>query len=149
GLSAMPLLLRHRNDFRLTRHMERSRWWDYTWHLRISDVVAQLLNGLADEPFAYDFLEAEGRGICLDAAHVNAWWQQHRGTKEVDYLLHNIVKKEAGGGRAFNEEVGKALGARYPRELVKRVEQALNEQDEILGRMVDILARSKATAADK
>lgn len=32
-----------------------------SWHVRIADVVRQLLNGLATEEFAYDFLIDEGR----------------------------------------------------------------------------------------
>jgi hypothetical protein len=149
GLAAVPLLLRHRDDFRLTRHIEVTMHGDYTWHLRIADVVAQLLNGLADEPFAYDFLERDGRGVCLDAAHVNAWWKKVGSVKELDYLLKNIEKKPDGGRRELNEPVLQALGARHPGELVKIVEDRLNRQDELLGRFVDALAESKAAGADR
>jgi hypothetical protein len=149
GLSAVPLLLQHRDDFRLTRHIEVTSRGDYAWHLRIADVVAQLLNGLGDEPFAYDFLGRDSRGVCLDAAQVNAWWRKHGGEKELAYLLKNVEKRGRGDRRELNEPVVQTLGARYPDELVKLVEQKLNARDELLGGLLDPLAKSKAAGAEK
>jgi hypothetical protein len=149
GLSAVPLLLRHRDDFRLTRHIEVTSRGEYTWHLRISDVVAQLLNGLVTEPFSYGFLQRDGRGVCLDAAQVNAWWKKTQGMKELTYLLKNIEKKDAFGRLELNEPVLQALGARYPEELVKLVEKSLSGDNARLGYLVDPLADSKVAASDK
>lgn len=71
GSDAIPALVRHIDDFRLTRSISRSN--NYLWHVRIADLVALLLHQLAGTEFSYDLLESEGRGIALDRRHVEHW----------------------------------------------------------------------------
>jgi hypothetical protein len=127
GILAAPLLIEHLHDYRLTRTMATKNDKSYTWHIRIADVVAQLLNGLASEPFAFDFLESAGRGVSLDGAHVRAWWKEAGAQKELDYLLKNLERKDNRGDHEPNEAVLHALGNRYPAELVKLFEQRLQQ----------------------
>lgn len=75
GLDAVPVLLKHTHDFRMTRCVQTDNRG--TWHVRIADVVRELLNGLVPEEFAYDFLIREGRGKCVDRTHVLHWWMNH------------------------------------------------------------------------
>lgn len=79
GLDAVPLLIDHLHDYRLTRTIQSSWSGHYIWHVRVADVVAILLNGLVSEEFSYDFLAKEGRGKSLDRAHVLFWWSQAQG----------------------------------------------------------------------
>jgi hypothetical protein len=74
GLDAVPVLIAHLDDFRLTRSIQTDSDGRHTWHMRIADVVAGLLDELANEPFSYDVLRAEGRGKRLDRNHVLYWW---------------------------------------------------------------------------
>lgn len=74
GPDAVPVLLKHTHDFRMTRCVATDHRG--TWHVRIADVVRELLNGWAPEEFAYDFLIREGRGKCVDRAHVLHWWNE-------------------------------------------------------------------------
>ncbi len=76
GLEAVPALLKHTHDFRMTRCIETDDRG--VWHARIADVVRELFNGLATEEFAYDFLIREGRSKCVDRAHVLNWWSETR-----------------------------------------------------------------------
>lgn len=76
GPEAIPALVRHIDDFRLTRSISRSN--NYLWHVRIADLVAVLLHKVADTEFAYDLLESEGRGITLDRRHVEHWLEGER-----------------------------------------------------------------------
>jgi hypothetical protein len=123
GLLAVPVLIQHINDYRLTRTMATKKG-RYTWHIRIADVAARLLNGLVSEPFTYDFLEEEGRGRSLDRRHVEAWWKEVRGQKELDFLLNGVYRQSERTTRPEpNEAVLHVLGARFPQELVKLFEQ--------------------------
>ncbi len=149
GLSALPLLLRHRDDFRMTRHIEANSRSGYVWHLRIADVVAQILNGLGDEQFAYDFLELDGRGVCLDAAHLNWWWKKMAGIKKLDYLLKKVQENPPRARPWLNMQIVQALAARFPAELIKLVEKKLAGHDDLLRELVYPLAESAATDADK
>jgi hypothetical protein len=101
GLVAVPVLMKHVNDYRLTRTMAKKNDGRYTWHIRIADVVAQLLSGLVSEPFTYDFLEKEGRGMSPDRAHVEAWWKEVRGQRELDFLLNSVYRQ---GERTTRQE---------------------------------------------
>jgi hypothetical protein len=117
GLEAAPLLIRHLDDFRLTRCIQTSSRG--VWHARIADVVARLLNELAVEQFAYDFLIKEGRGIRLDQAHVMSWWSEAQGTKALEYMRKNAVAADEHDELRANESLLLSLGQRYPDELVK------------------------------
>jgi hypothetical protein len=117
GFEAVPVLIAHLDDHRLTRCMGSSRRG--AWHARIADAVAVLLDGLATEPFSYDLLVAEGRGRQLDRAHVVHWWMEAQGTKALDYLKSHAVTVERRGEPEANEAILQALGQRYPGELVE------------------------------
>jgi hypothetical protein len=149
GASAVPLLMLHRDDFRLTRRIEVTSRGEYTWHLRIADVVGQLLNDWADEPFAYDFLERDGRGVCLDRAHVNAWWKKRGADTDLEFLLKNVESKPTDAGRELNSAILQALGEHFPEQLVKLVERKMNEGDETLSQLVEPLAESRVAASTK
>jgi hypothetical protein len=92
GLDAVPVLLAHLDDFRLTRCVGSSRRG--TWHARIADVVALLLDEIATEEFSYDLLIAQGRGKQLDRAHVLHWWTGLQGTEALEYLKGHALKVE-------------------------------------------------------
>ena len=86
GLAAVPVLMDHLDDVRVIRRIgDTGVDGRYMWLARVADVAAELLDGLAGEPFAYDLLQPQGRGRRLDRAHVADWWQQVpvRGTLQV------------------------------------------------------------------
>jgi hypothetical protein len=148
GMDAVPLLMRHLDDFRMTRQMWESGLRSYSWHMRVADVVAQLLDGLVDEQFAYDFLETEGRGIQLDRNHVAAWWKEASGQQELAYLLKHLERKDEYGRMVGNPSVLNALGARYPAELEKQFEQRL-KANKMGNNWFEALAASNMSVATK
>ncbi len=144
GLDAVPTLLKHIHDYRLTRSMENSQYGNYCWHIRIADVMAGVLNGLYPEGFAYDFRMAEGRGLSLDEAHVVHWWTETQGIGALKYLLKNAVTPNS----KVNEGILRALGHSYPDELVKLFEQQV-ETLEYADALFAALADSKASDEQK
>lgn len=76
GMDAVPILIQHLDDYRLTRCLARESVGDYTWHVRVSDLIRILLNGYEPDGFAYDLRRSEGRGASLDKAHVLSWWEK-------------------------------------------------------------------------
>ena len=74
GLDAVPILLKHTHDFRMTRCVASNHRGP--WIVRIADVVHQILSALAGEELAHDILVREGRGRCVDRGHVLFWWSE-------------------------------------------------------------------------
>jgi hypothetical protein len=148
GMQAVPVLIKHLDDFRMTRRVVTNRYRSYSWHLRVSDLVAQLLSGLSEDPFAYDFLEREGRGMRLDRAHVEHWAKGLAGTNELDLLVKQV--KASAGKRGGRESLHAlvALGARYPDEFRKLFEQGQKENT-LDHAWFEALPKSKLSEQDK
>lgn len=125
GLTAVPALIGHLNDFRLTRCIEHSSRG--TWHARIADVVASLLNDFVPDEFSYDFLIEQGRGKRLDQAHVLHWWSGVQGNEARTYLTAHAIEPNAQGERELNDAILHALGQQYPDALVKLFEEHFEE----------------------
>jgi hypothetical protein len=148
GLQAVPVLLRHVDDYRLTRCLQTTSDGRYTWHVRLADVVALLLNGLVSEPFAYDFRRLDGRGVSLDRDHVRVWWQENGQKRELDYLLAVVMRHDEPDRNEPNGHVLHVLGARYPDELVKLFEAQI-KAGKGAGAFFEALAESKVSAKTK
>jgi len=146
GLAAAPVLIKHAHDFRLTRCLAHSSRG--TWHIRIADVVRELLNGLVAEEFAFDFRIREGRGNTVDRAHVLHWWSEVEGTRALEYLLQNALVEEPDGKLRGNEHVLHALGNRYPEELVKLFEENVEKVEDSYA-LFDALGASKTSRESK
>ncbi|MHC4502363.1 MAG: hypothetical protein ACYTFI_03580, partial [Planctomycetota bacterium] len=150
GLEAVPVLIDHLVDYRLTRAIQSTDSGCYVWHVRISDVVADLLNGLygKKEGFSYDFLQLQGRGKSLDRRHVLHWWNSVQGAKALDYLLENAITMGRDRQPEVNESILAVLGQQHPGELVKLVGENLG-RFEYVHDLLDALAESKATSEEK
>jgi hypothetical protein len=147
GLEAVPTLIKHLHDFRLTRSVEHHRF-GYSWHIRIADVVALLLNGLNPEKFAFDFRANEGRGRALDEAHVLHWWTENQGEKALDYLLKSAVAADSQGRRQGNKGILRALAQRFPDEFLRLFEEQL-KGDENLYPFFETLRQSEVSQEQK
>lgn len=126
----MPVLIVHLHDYRLTRSIKSTRDRRYTWHVRVADVVADLLDELAAKPFSYDFRAAEGRGKSLDRNHVLHWWTQTQQTSALEYLRKNALTQAGNGKLAEHEHLLRLLADRYPDELVRLFEQQVKNVEQ-------------------
>ncbi|MEM6690259.1 MAG: hypothetical protein AAF664_12570 [Planctomycetota bacterium] len=127
GLSAVPVLLKHTHDFRMTRCMSTESRGVY--QVRIADVVRHLLNGLVDEEFAYDCLIEQGRGNVVDRDHVLHWWGIVSGNDAKQYLIETAIKFDRRGNGTVNSNALSALGDQYPGDLLKLIEANLSKLD--------------------
>ncbi len=116
GLDAVPVLLNHTHDFRLTRYVDSNHRG--TWIVRIADVVHHFLNSLAGQEFAHDLLIREGRGRCVDLDHVTFWWSETKGIDLVTFLRDKAITLDDEGVLQANPLLLELLARRYPSELV-------------------------------
>ncbi|MDB5336840.1 MAG: serine/threonine-protein phosphatase 6 regulatory ankyrin repeat subunit B-like [Planctomycetaceae bacterium] len=117
GLTALPVLTNHLQDFRLTRCINRA---DYSaWHVRISEVVTDLLREIIRGEIAFDFHIDEGRGMQADLAHILYWWSGVQKEEALTYLLTHLTTVSPDGNPRANGAVLHVLGRRYPDELIK------------------------------
>ena len=119
----MPVLVEHLHDYRLTRSIESTNDGRYTWHVRISDVVADLLDELRPEPFSYDFRDDEGRGKSLDRNHILHWWSQVQQTTALEYLRTNALTRDGNGRYTEHEHLLRLLADRDPEEFARLFER--------------------------
>jgi hypothetical protein len=82
GLKAVPALLQHLDDPRLTRSIDPGMMMKPTYHLLVRDVVAQLLTGLAGEKTAKRWRRRIPDDLSwswpFERRDVEAWWEQAR-----------------------------------------------------------------------
>ena len=146
GLDAVPELIKHTHDFRMTHCIGHDRRG--TWHVRIADVVRELLNGLVGEELSFDFFIREGRGYAVDQNQVLHWWGQAQGSQALDYLLKNALTKKPDGSLEPNEQILNVLGSRYPDELVKIFEKSIENVGQSYA-LFEALGASKASSDEK
>lgn len=127
GLDAVPALLEHTHDFRMTRCVSTSRRG--VWHARIADIVLLLLNKLGTEEFAHDFLIRSGRGRAVDRGHVLHWWASARGGNSLNYLRRNAIVDDPSGKAAANEGVLHVLGRQFPEAFVEIYQANADQED--------------------
>jgi hypothetical protein len=135
GFDAIPALLNHLDDKRLTRSVQQGFNNFPSWHRRVSHVVSDILQGLAGEEFKRDWLQAQ-TGYGIDRQAVDDWWMRTKEISERDYFQ----KYALGGDSEWpNLTILRVLRVKYPetlaplyRELVekhpKKVSQPLAEE---------------------
>jgi hypothetical protein len=131
GLDAVPLLLKHLDDFRLTRCQAVTD--DYHWHIRIADVVAQRLRQLAGKELRYDFLQRAGRGVRADVGYARAWAASVAKQEERQFLLGKVFKPSSYGEDKLeaDEAILTVLARKYPDDFLKLWHQHIGQEDHV------------------
>jgi hypothetical protein len=120
GFAAVPVLIEHIDDPRLTRavYYGFNDWPG--WRPRVESVVKSMLLDFAGE----DVLEgwvAPGRTWKLDADAARAWWAKIKKVDEAQYYVDHIVTRSYGKAKP-NPLAIRMLRKKYP----KRLEEAFN-----------------------
>ena len=90
GFVAVPALLEHLDDDRLTRSVKQGFNNFPTWNLRVKDVVSDVLQELAGEEIGKDLLDRR-RGSTVEKADAQRWWDKARKDGEEAYLLRHVL----------------------------------------------------------
>lgn len=146
GLDAVPTLLRHLDDFRLTRTLANDRT-NYYWNVRVADVVAARLRQLVGPELRYDSLKREGRGVLVDKRQVEAWAAGLKGINERQFLLDNsfAFRHHYDKEKTANAHMLQMLAARYPDDFVRLWHEHVGKRDEPAYEFVPALDGSKLT----
>ena len=115
GFDAVPALIEHLDDDRLTRAQFGgfNNFWPYTY--RVRHLVSEILNGLANDYFQGFHWNAQGNTIPPSAAL--KWWGKVRQIGEERWLLDHALPEKDDDRTPTNRIIPRAIRAKYPHRL--------------------------------
>jgi hypothetical protein len=129
GFEAVPTLIAHVDDNRLTRAMEPGFNNRMPRHLCVRDVVMDILEGLAGEENARPWLP-EQTGGTVKQAELKKWWDEARKTGEEAYLLAHVLPPDP-KAQWVREHMLKRLLVKYPHRLPQLYRTALEKHPRV------------------
>jgi hypothetical protein len=148
GFAAVPALLDHLGDDRLTRSVKPGFNNFPTWIMRVKDVVSDLLQELTGEELGKDWLRRQ-QGWGVEKADARAWWARARKEGEEVYLLGHVLP--AGDKAEWpNSLMLDIITRKYPKHLPKLYKAVLGERRKMQSWPVaQAVAASSLAAAQK
>jgi hypothetical protein len=129
GFEAVPALIGHLDDDRLTRSVEPTCMNFPTTNLRVKDIVTKLLYELAGEDTARHWRERQ-IGLSMKKADADEWWQSARKDGEEAYFLQNVIPSR--GKQEFpNELMLRIIAKRYPAHLQELYMEVVDNRSDI------------------
>jgi hypothetical protein len=129
GFAAVPALIEHLNDDRLTRSVRPGFNNFPTWILRVQDVASDLLQELSGEELGKDALRRQ-QGWTVEKADAQAWWDKARKDGEEAYFLRHVlpagVKEEW-----VNSLMLDIIRKKYPQHLPRLYKTVLDERPKV------------------
>jgi hypothetical protein len=108
GFTAVPALLKHRDDDRLSR-------FSGGYHARVGDVVREILEKLG-----------------ADEEDLRGWWARAKKQGEEAYLLAHVLPPQDVGREWANDHLLLILARKYPHRLPRLYETALRKRPELI-----------------
>jgi hypothetical protein len=115
GFSAVPELIEHLDDTRLTRAQSEGFNNFMPYNYRVCHVVSDLLRGLAGRNLGKDWVRRK-QGYAVEKTDARAWWQQAKKVGERAHLLANALRP-AENLASPNEHILRVLIKKYPTDL--------------------------------
>jgi hypothetical protein len=115
GFAAVPQLIRHLDDNRLTRAVKAGCSTIPRYQCRVCDLVSDLLQGLAGEDLGKTWLDRM-EGYPVEKADAVAWWRKAEPIGEEAYVRAHAVRSAAGTGTP-SEEILRLVVTKYLRHL--------------------------------
>jgi hypothetical protein len=130
GFEAVPALIEHLDDERLTRGLMQGFNNFQTFNLRVQHVVSDLLEGLAGTEIEFDWLRRQ-QGWTVKKEDVIKWWLKAQKENEEAYLLKHFLDahEQADGGRGarINHHRLYILQAKYPKRIAELYKETLDK----------------------
>lgn len=146
GFQAVPALIAHLEDYRLTRQwrgipLVRVPMDGPPSHLRVAENVSALLCGLSGGELDTTWNPGGREG--LDRREAEAWWRKARALGEEAYLLKNALQRSAKGHEYIDNDLIDIIAVRYPRHIPRLYVKAIEEYPTVwTSGVVGYLARS-------
>ena len=130
GFAAIPGLIEHLDDTRLTRCVSPGFNNFPPHHLRVEELVSGILQQLAGEEVGRNWLERlQGRAV--DKAIAKGWWEKAQKVGEEGYFLANVLPK--GEKREFPSTLMlEIITKKYPQHLSKLYKTILDERPKMV-----------------
>jgi hypothetical protein len=160
GFEAVPTLIQHLDDDRLTRAMMMGFNNFRSWNLRVRDVLGDLLEGLAAEELTRG-TEGEDvgggwlrrqQGYRITAAAAEKWWKKAQNVGEEAYLLSHVLPALAKEGEPghISPHLLNLILAKYPKHIPSLYRKVLDERPELDSWLLaDVFLRCKLPYKDK
>jgi hypothetical protein len=140
GFEAVPALIEHLDDDRLTRAMMMGFNNFPSWHLRVGNVVGDLLEGLAGEELMRGangedvgggwLRRQQGYRVTVTAA--KQWWEKARKVGEESYLLSHVLPptSEEKKNAWINPHQLYLIQSKYPKHIPSLYRTVLDKRPE-------------------
>lgn len=148
GFAAVPALLEHLDDERLTRSIKHGFNNFPTHHVRVQHVVSDLLQALAGDDAGKDWLRRQ-QGWAVKKADAQAWWEKARKEGEEAYLLGHVLPAGEQAGWP-NELMLEIIAKKYPQHLPTLYKTILDDRPKTQSwPIADAIAKSSLPADKK
>jgi hypothetical protein len=129
GFDAVPTLLEHLDDRRLTRSVRQGFNNFPTQHTQIRHIVSDLLQAFASSDVGKDWLRRQ-QGATVDKADAEQWWAAARMEGEEAYFVRNVLP--SGDREGWPESLSlEIVSKKYPKHLPKLYQTILTDRPKI------------------
>jgi hypothetical protein len=144
GFDAVPALIAHLGDRRLTRGVVMP-WNDpHSWNIRVGDLALDILEELSQHA-----IDEKGPQPVISDASIQAWWQGARKIGEEKYLLQHVLD-DATPGFNPNQLFVSVIAAKYPKRLAELYQTILEKRPELdSSALTDALRTSQLPPKEK
>lgn len=129
GFAAVPALIDHLDDDRLTRSASRGFNNFPPHHLRVKELASGLLQELAGEDVGRDWLQRQ-KGWAVDKADAQDWWKHAQKIGEEAYFVARVLPKGE-RGEFPNSLMLEFITKKYPQHLSKIYKTILDERPKL------------------
>ena len=124
GFDAVPALIEHLDDERLTRSVMEGFNNFPTYHRCVGEVVGDMMQGLAGDNFGLNLLQQQ-QGRSVGKAKARAWYKKALETGEEKYLLEYALPA---GWESPNDHILLVLANKYPQHLSELYREVLRNR---------------------
>jgi hypothetical protein len=150
GFDAVPALIEHLDDDRLTRAGRGDKYFP-SFNLRVGFIVTHLLWRLAGEDIGPDWFRCQ-QGYEVQKMEAKRWWDEARKVGEERYLLDHVLPRDASEGKSryVNEDQLRVIQLKHPKHIPTLYRTVLDQRPELeSGPLAEAVSQSKLPAQEK